>query len=183
MRGQGEQDRRDQECAGDALLLQNAQKLLQVEPRHADQGRPTPQSPPHQQAQAIHMEERQHRDQPILRPGRQDSIPLDQGGGQVAVSKHDALGQPGGPTGVGKGHQISGRVDPDGWRCRPGGSEQAGERSRALRLAEYEDLLHARAGGRIDRPVQQRQPRWAAIGDAEDRTTTSTGPGRLRLQP
>ena len=70
-------------------------------------------------------------------------IPSGQGGDQVAVSKHHALGQPGGPTGVGKGDHVCGWVDPDGWRGRPGGEEQAGERSRARRLAEYEDLLHA----------------------------------------
>ena len=40
---------------------------------------------------------------------------------QVAVSKHHALGQPGGPTGVGKGNHVSGRVDHDGWWGRPGG--------------------------------------------------------------
>ena len=68
--GQRQQDGRRDERAGDLVVLDRPEEVLQVEARQRDDGRAPLQALVHQHGQAVDVEERQDGDDPLARLGR-----------------------------------------------------------------------------------------------------------------
>ena len=141
---------------GDRVILDQLKELLQVEPRHRDDGGTVAQGRVHDHEQPVDMEERQHSDQPVFLPGVMYGSRLADVCHQVAVGEHHALGEPGRAARVRKGDQIVGRVDVD--LRRPVATlQQGGERRRPGGLSQDEQLFDPGPAGGIGGAVHERR--------------------------
>jgi hypothetical protein len=152
--GQGEHDRRDHDGEGRPVVLDEPEEAGQVEAGHGDHRRPRPQAAGQDDVLADGVEERRHPDDHVVGGEAHHRLGLAGMGDQVGVGQLDPLGQAGGAAGVGEGGQVLGRVDLDLGRGAFGG-EQAGERGRALGLAEDQHLADPGPGGRLPGHLQK----------------------------
>ena len=138
--GERERDRRDDIRAGDAVLGDQAEELIEVEAGHRHDRRAGAQTLVHDHRHPVDVEERQHADQGVVGLDRERVLDLPDVGDQVRVREHHPLGQAGGAARVGQHRQVGGRVDLDLGR-RVGVAEQVAERLRPLGLPEHVELV------------------------------------------
>ena len=137
MLGQGEHQRRHDEGARDAILLQQPEKRLQLELGQRHERGAVPQAQVQDDLHPIDMEERQHGDDAILLRDVKHWGGLDQVRHEVAMRQHHALRESGGATRVRQHGEIKGRVDGHE-RSGCGRLEQRGEWSGGARLSQHE---------------------------------------------
>jgi hypothetical protein len=165
MLGQRQHDRRDDERARDPVVLNHAQELRQLKPRHRHDRGPALQHRVHEAHEPVDVKERQHREDAITLACMEQTGVLADVRDQVAVGEHHALGQPRGTAGIREGDDIVGGVDRDPGRLA-NRLQQRRERRRLVGLAVHKDLLYARRlrrHGRLLKLVWHRhqQPRTA----------------------
>ena len=150
--GQRDHHRRGHERAGEPVLLVEGEELLEVEPRHRHDRGAGRQAHVHQHLHAVDVEERQHRDEGLVVVQGDHAGGLGEVGHQVAVGEHHALGEAGGARRVGQHHDV---VEVDRHLLGQRITVERRQRRHALRLADHEQLLHARCPA---------WPRWPPRG-------------------
>jgi hypothetical protein len=107
---QREDNRRHEVRPRDFVVLQNLEELLQVEPRHRDDGHALIQAQVQDDQHPVDVIERQHADHALVglkvhtRPQHLHHVRH-----EVAVGEHHAFGQPRRAAGVGQHDQVFGR--------------------------------------------------------------------------
>ena len=92
--GERQRDRRHDEGPRDAVLLNQVEKLLEVEARHGDDRRAAPKALVQDHGLPVDVEEGQDADQDVVLGDLERVLDLHQVRDQVLVGEHHALGQP-----------------------------------------------------------------------------------------
>ncbi len=142
MLGEGQDDRRGDVQAGDAVVLDGGEELRQVEAGQDDDGGAEPERGVHEGGEAVDVEERQDGEDAVAGCGGNGRFELGEVGGDLPVGEHHALGGAGGARGVRQGRDVLGRVDRDG-RFGGGRGQHVDERAVAGRAVADQDLLDA----------------------------------------
>ena len=151
------------------MVLHQAERLGGIEALHEHRGGPRVHGAAHQHG-AVDVIEGQEDQQAIARLQAQARHELDVVAHQIAVAQHHALGQPGGPAGVGQRHQVA---LPDG-HGRLGRLRRDGDQ-----LGEGPDLRprRGRAGADGDDVPQPRGPRAHRLHQAHQVVVHHDGHG------
>ena len=108
---ESQHDRRDGEEAGDLVLLNQAETLLEIKARDRHDRRSLAQEEVHQHLHAVNVEERQHCEDDLTVLDIQGVLALDEVRDQVLVRQHDALGESGRSRRVRQNHDLLVEVD------------------------------------------------------------------------
>jgi hypothetical protein len=151
--GERQRDRRDDDGEGHPVVLDRPQERLEVEARHRHDGGSGRERGVHQDHEPERVEEGGRRQHDVVLAHVEHGIGLDDVGDERAVTQLDALGQPGGAARI-EERRGPVRIDRRRWRFVPVPEEQ-GERRGPLALAEHEQVLASRLGGRRARLLEE----------------------------
>ena len=156
MLGERHHDRRRDVHPGDAIVLEDPQESLELEPWHGDDRGPRVKGQVHDHRHPIDVVEGHHPQHTLAFAHVEALLGLGDVRHQVAVRQHDTLGHAGRAARIGKCHQVFGWIDLDREvidRLR----QEVAERGRTIGGAEDKYFFDGRVLDRFTGPIHERR--------------------------